>query len=119
MESVQTVTMLSAHVDELGRGACSIHGAFDDGVRRTDERVDGPVGGQTRIDIEQVATVGCSDGIGDRLDHLTENATKIFAHELITPETPVLTLLLKNLTFDSMLKTEIGHLLNLIRLSTF
>ena len=70
--------MMSSHVDKLRGGTRSIQCAFNHGVRQTDERVDSAISGQTRVDVQQRATVRRHDGIRNRFYHLRRPITYNF-----------------------------------------
>ena len=59
-----------AHVDEVRCGAGGVQGPLDDALRDTDERVHSAVRRHARVHVQQVAPIGRSDGVGDRLDDL-------------------------------------------------
>ena len=61
---------MPGHVDDLTGGAGAIESALYDGLGRPHEGVDGAVGGEAGVHIQQVAPIRGRDGICYRLDRL-------------------------------------------------
>lgn len=60
-------TCVFGHVDQFVGHPGSVQGALDDGVRVADERVHRPVGGRTRVDVQQRHARRLLDCLSDRI----------------------------------------------------